>query len=419
MPLADARAHLATVSSFGDWREHRDREDRTWAALCSLEDATELVREASRLTWTGSPRGMFNVALHQRYGDAIAPWLLRFVDAPARTIRDTPWCIAPCLALVRGAETFRAVLDTDTLETTSYVFGTHDKLVAAMIDRDPETRWPVLAERALAGDAGASALFRKLVRGRSRRALAAIETALGSAERARVEKTFRVSAKLEASEILAMLDAAAAAEEWPFFQHGFEDVLEYVALRLVAMRGEGDQWGICLERLTGGDWDRFRFERHRLGSEVSPGKSATVAVPDVTIEGPAEYDGAAVGSTIRGPAGALTLTEGDLRALDLRPGRGCEPESGGEQLVLLRAYLARHPGALWRPLDELATELGLPSVPEAHLVTTAFHHEGGRTKPPSASKTYKTLARAIVARDFTLFEPGKDNTDWRKHLHRA
>ena len=50
------------------------------------------------------------------------------------------------------------------------------------------------------------------------------------------------------------------------------------------------------------------------------------------------------------------------------------------------------------------------------IATETFDHIGVAGEVPSQSKTYRSLAEAIVACDAKKLVPGKDNTDWRKHL---
>jgi hypothetical protein len=286
-----------------------------------------------------------------------------------------------------------------------------------MLDRHPSDGWPVLARRALAGSAEKE--FRALVKGRSRRALAAIEAALGEEARKTIEKTFKVKAKLEAHEILAVMDAAKDRQEWPLFKHEIEPEPErqYIALRIVAARGEGDEWGVCLDRLSGGDWDHLRVDRHVFGSAVTSSVTGAPAkIPDVNILGLAANGGPAVGSSIRGPAGMLVLEKSDVKALDLRPGKGTEPGGGGDQLVLVRAYLAKYPGTIFPPVEDALEALALPSAPRMLIAMESFAHAGASSDAPSKSKTYKSLAKALVACDEKAFEPGKSNTDWRRHV---
>jgi len=58
-----------------------------------------------------------------------------------------------------------------------------------------------------------------------------------------------------------------------------------LALRLVAARGEGDRWGVCLERLTGSSMDYFTIDRFAFGSEVTAGRVDGVNSPDVEVTG--------------------------------------------------------------------------------------------------------------------------------------
>jgi len=414
MPLASARKHLASVKSFGSFA---DKDDTTWAALVSLADGKEFVREARRLKWKGSPRGMENVAPFQRYGVAIRPWLLDFCNRRTKTLRNDPWCIAPCLVLAGGEEAFEAVLDTTKLVAACSDFESVDAIFEAMLDVHPEDGWPSLAKRVLGGDARATTLFARIVKGRSRGALDAIGRTLGADARAKIEAKFEIVAKLEAGEILGLMDTAQRRGDWPIWNHDFEETLEYLALRLVAARGQGDQWGICLERLTGSSMDYFSIQRFVFGSEVKPGRLADEGAPDVTVDGPAEYDGLAIGSTIRGPKGKLTLKKEDVKALALHPGKGTEPDSGGEQLVLMRAYLTKFPHTIFPPTSEPLSILKLKK-PRITIVSETFRHAGDRDELPSKSKTYKSLADALVACDAKKFVPGTDNTDWRKHLVR-
>ena len=416
MALAAARKHLATVDAFGPFKPDAAKHDTTWAALVSLADAEEFVSEARRLEWKASPRGMYNVAPFTRYGAGILPWLLDACDRDTKTLRNTPWCIAPCLVRVGGKEAFEAVLEMEQLATESYVHPSIDALFESMLDAHPGEGWPALATRVLQGEPRANATFAKLVKGRSRGALDAIESALGKQTRAEIEARFKVTARLEAGEILGLMDAAATQNAWPIWNHDFEETMEYLALRLVAVRGDGDRWGICLERLTGCSTDYFTIDRFAFGSEVTVGKVDGVTSPDIEITGPAEYDGLAVGSTIRGPKGELTLTKEHIKSLNLKPGKGTEPDSGGEQLVLMRAYLAEFPHTIFLPVERTLAVLKLPEKPRMLVVTETFKHAGQTGEIPSNSKTYKSLAAAIVSCDAEKFIAGTDNTDWRKHL---
>ncbi len=105
MPLPAARAAVAAADAFrkGQARTVRGTSvtdaDRLWAALLSLETADELVREARRLRWEFHVRGRDNLALHQRYGDAILPWLESRLDDEG-VLFNVPWCVVPCLLAI-------------------------------------------------------------------------------------------------------------------------------------------------------------------------------------------------------------------------------------------------------------------------------------------------------------------------------
>ena len=55
----------------------------------------------------------------------------------------------------------------------------------------------------------------------------------------------------------------------------------------------------------------------------------------------------------------------------------------------------------------------------AHVLGTAFDVVTRRDKfwqvRPSDTRVFRSLARAIVERDASLFRPGKSNLDWREH----
>lgn len=41
--------------------------------------------------------------------------------------------------------------------------------------------------------------------------------------------------------------------------------------------------------------------------------------------------------------------------------------------------------------------------------------DAARSRLPSASPTYRSLAQALLFRDPRLWQPGEPNTDWRLH----
>lgn len=422
LPIDDARAYLASLRAPVEMSIAEA--DPLWRALLSLEDASELVREARRLEIRAHPRGHYNVALHERYGDAILPWLADHLDRATGTLVNVPWNVIPLLLRIGTAEAFEIVLESRALELPPHEWSTPEKLVAAYASRFPHVAFSTLARRAETGDARSGELLRKLAKGRSRVALRAMQDELGPAASSALAKRLKIQAKLEVDEILAVLDEAAARDDvgaWPRFSWGFEDRVEYSALRLVAARDQAtDAWGIALERITGCNPVEIGIERYTYGSEVAAGFTVTgPQVPLAIALELAETADTAIGATARAGSASVTVTAELVRDLDLRPGRGTEPEGaiGGPTVVLVRAALAAIPGAVWPSADDAVRALGLdPATAVIVACTDAFAHvDGGDGKPPSSSKAFKTAAKAIVARDPSAFDPGKPTTDWRKH----
>jgi hypothetical protein len=117
-----------------------------------------------------------------------------------------------------------------------------------------------------------------------------------------------------------------------------------------------------------------------------------------------------------GPRGALRFRRTMIKELDLRPGGRTTAEPPPSAFVLLlRAYLASHPEALWPEVSECVAALGLPPDATVIVATTAFAHTEGRP-PPSEVASYASAARAIVAGEPSLFAPGTPNVDWRLHV---
>lgn len=115
VPLEDARRLVATVDVYrkGDG-EMIDgtfvlESDRVWAALLSLADADEFLREALRIRWEFHVRGHGNIAAVERYGAGVLPWIAANVDARG-VLRNVPWCLLPCLLAIDGDEAFELAL---------------------------------------------------------------------------------------------------------------------------------------------------------------------------------------------------------------------------------------------------------------------------------------------------------------------
>jgi hypothetical protein len=117
MPLAEARGIVRESRRFhrGEARAVGEtmvlESDTLWAALLSLEDAAEFVKEGSRLSWEFHVRGRFNVAPLERYGDAILPWLRSRLRTDGVLV-NVPWCVVPCLLAIPGREALDLALAT-------------------------------------------------------------------------------------------------------------------------------------------------------------------------------------------------------------------------------------------------------------------------------------------------------------------
>lgn len=233
--------------------------------------------------------------------------------------------------------------------------------------------------------------------------------------------------ELTEESVLGALDAETEGE-WPIFRSD-EERLAYHALRLVVFRKpEGDSYAIVLEALLGGQERDLRL----LRTVVSPDGAVLAddrSGAELYLEGSWNPEGENV---IVGPAGEVTVTMNDLLAL--------EPQRAtvGAQVdmlftLLVRAYLSAEPNAVWADVDilrrKLAPDFDLAGY-EPFLQSTSFEHVVGTTwvqgdpdgidlvwrRLPRASATYCSLAKAIVAGDPTLFEPGESNLSWRLHL---
>ena len=64
-----------------------------WCALLSLPNAASFVEEARRLAPVPDPRGHHNLAVHERYGDEVLPWLADHLDASG-ALHNVPWSVA-------------------------------------------------------------------------------------------------------------------------------------------------------------------------------------------------------------------------------------------------------------------------------------------------------------------------------------
>lgn len=237
---------------------------------------------------------------------------------------------------------------------------------------------------------------------------------------------------LDESAILSYLDAACDVD-WPDFRT--IDVLEYHALRLVVLREPGsDDWGLVFDTIRGSFLHPYEAAAVGVTSKIY-GPSVPDHAINVPRKRPIELtttpheraDLSLAGVRITGPAGELVFDPALIDELDLRPGKVCNYDAVSENpadLLLLRAYLSRFPGSLFPSVAESAALLGGTEA-DVLWVTDSFEHVLGPQNPeddpevdrfvvsPSQSPVYRSLARAIVSRDVSRFEPGASNLDWR------
>ncbi|WP_170229896.1 hypothetical protein [Polyangium fumosum] len=115
MSLSEARRLIESTEVFrkGEGRTAAGtmvfESDRVWAALLSLEDAAEFVKHGQRIRWEFQVRGRDNTALHDRYGDAILPWIESRLDGDGALV-NVPWCVVPCLLAIGSSEALDVAL---------------------------------------------------------------------------------------------------------------------------------------------------------------------------------------------------------------------------------------------------------------------------------------------------------------------
>jgi hypothetical protein len=120
VPLADARRVVEATHVFrkgaGEMKGGTFvlESDRVWAALLSLDSAEELVRHAKRIEWEFHVRGRDNIALFERWGAGILPWIESRIDERG-VLTNVPWCIVPCLLAMDGKDALRVALKVDSV----------------------------------------------------------------------------------------------------------------------------------------------------------------------------------------------------------------------------------------------------------------------------------------------------------------
>ena len=435
MPLDDARALIREATHVT-----RDNLDAVWLALCSLESGEELLCLAGGLAWDHPPRGKENLALLERYGAGLLPWLKSRCEGG--TLVNHPWCVLPCLMAMAHPGALELLLSVDgvaaevgamrawqfTRETVRPRYGSveEDAVREALtwVRRHPDLAWPTLVRLAEVRPRAAEVLRRLATA-----APAAVAAQLAATGGADLVARLSLPTHLTVDAILARLDAAFS-ESWPHFVTGVDGRLEYFALRILGIvTDEGDDWAIVLERLQGCDADSFSVARFAYGPK-SPNGWAFENDQNLyeSLEfGPFDDDEEplALGRVVQGPAGPMVLEPALFARHDLRPGLDVEFGGWPERTLVTRAYLAEHPDAFWPPVEGALAAAGLPAG-RVLVQSTTFQHCSGHpsqtenptwARAPSASPAFHTLAQALLARDAALWRPGEPNTDWRLHAH--
>jgi hypothetical protein len=425
LPLDAARARVRAATVFERGESHYlgpgqlapTDADFLWISLLSLEDADEFVQEASRLEWKFPTRGA-NVDPVLRFGAGVLPWLASRLAEDGTLPSELP--MIDCSLGALGPEAIRVVVRAKRrFDADADRLGFLDE----WLRRHGDPAWAALAKEAVAGDAASRAAVLALARRSPRTAKKKLSAAIGKAQ---AEELLRGAGELEASTILRVLDAAAAADtdervRWPTLRASAGH-FEYHAMRVVAVRAaKGDDWGILIEVAQGDLLDRKTrwpavVQRYTYGSRVAPGGRYLTDSRPLAVK--------ASRGMLREPV-EISLDRALAERLDLRP--GCSITQMVEDwpsVLAIRAALALARAAIF---PDPATLLGPLKItkPVIVAVSDAFAHVDGPALGvgplaalPSTSLAYRTMAEAIVHRDPSRFDPGVPNTDWRLHADR-
>ena len=432
MPLTEARKRLRAVKTLvrgknydiaGQVSSPTDF-DYHWAALLSLSDGAEFVREAQRLKWKFSPRGFDNVAPAERYGDAILPWIRDSIGPDGQLPRD-PWCLLPCLLVLDSREALEVLLAVKKTRRGEDARGEVD----AWLQAHGRNGAKALTQLVQAGHKDAQRVLGAVAR-RSPSQARRLLTGASAREAARILAVVGSPGALTERRILDVLDAAAASSSdspmpWPGFEAGFDPAALH-AMRLVAARSRrGDDWGLLIEVVQGdilddGDvrWPAV-IQQYTYGSRVRSGGEYQVDARPLHVrvehgESPKTWNGMRV---IAPDKKVLELTDALVRRQRLCPAKRVE----FIDLVAIRAVVALRRASLWDDPRNALRKLRLPKDAEVIVDCDRFHHVPGaqdrnskrKGALPSESETYRSLAQALVARDKKWFDAGVPNNDYQ------
>ncbi|MBC6456582.1 DUF7003 family protein [Actinomadura sp. HBU206391] len=417
MPLDEARTRLSGLAVFrkGEGALVGGRfvleSDMTWAALLSLEGAEEFVGHARRLRWEFHVRGRDNLALTERYGDGVLPWIADRVDRNGM-LHNVPWCVLPCL-LASGAEQAYEIAARVRGVTESIdggLFSPHHQDVEVLcqwITRHPERGHRLLAERAAAEDEIAQETIRTLhstdPRGTTHRLTAAVGAA---ATEALLDRLALVTRSLPAA-IQAALDAAPQVEAPPSDPLMIAELDEYsadfdfpiwdntnyfcAAMRMTGFINPGGTDGLVFQSLvTGLGEENVRLELHRFGFGMTSG---TIWDADSEI-----LDEDEAGEIQRArSAGTVRLPNGHAR-VDLARDPDFGDHLGPLETLMLRLTDSRELcDRTFLSAEQLKEPLGLPAEARPLFTLDEWRHPGAG-EPASDSEDLCLAVEALRSR---------------------
>ena len=428
MPLDTANEIVKNARTFASAKDAETHE--LWAALLSLPNAKEFVRHAKRLKWEDEPAADTVLAPHDRYGDDIFPWIEEAVADNELTA--VPLFLPELLIEIGSRPAFDLVFELERVDGSSQDAAL---LFREWVEIHPELAFAQLADRAEFGEPRARKLFRHLANLDPDTAFKHVAKSRGEEDAEALFEALCIVRHLAETSVLSIFDLSAEGEmdapdpQWPMFHSDRTPATIYHAMRLIAVRERsGNDWGVLIERIGGSAPDNAVVEPYVYGSNVVPGLAREACRPiEITMDRPADEEGFD-GVTVEGAAGKLVLSNKMMTHLGLRQrGLGSLPPDQQAFVMTLRAYHGHHPNALFTEPAQVAAltkvdgphDVVLVSESHAHVLGTAFEVVTRRDKfwqvRPSDTRVFRSLARAIVERDGSLFRPGKSNLDWREH----
>ncbi|WP_144120613.1 DUF7003 family protein [Catellatospora sichuanensis] len=414
MPLAAARRWLdnrtvyekGTGSTTGG--HHVLESDTTWAALVSLADAAEFVAHARRLWWRFHVRGNDNIALVERYGDGVLPWLADRVDSRG-VLHNVPWCVLPCLLALNTEAAYgvaarvRAV--TEQIDTPAWrPAGCDTEVLRQWVVRHPEPGYRLLAERAEAADEVAvtavGTLFRTDPRGTAQRLAAAVGEP--AAQRLLDRLGLAVPPLPEAVRALLeqapVLDVAAGApvsltELDEFFADGLGPMWDNAnyytaAMRLTGFATPGGTDGLVFQSVVTGLGDAgVHLDFHRFGFGLAAGPMWSIARELVDEDEAARLTEITDAEDVSLPNGVVRLETPSA-------------EQRGRMDALMVALTADRAARDCAFLDaaQLKQELSLPDATRELFVLDAWGHPDMGEQSPSETVDIVLAVEALRAR---------------------